>query len=565
MIKRHEIFSLSLLLMLSLLSSCSFEHYSSPGSLRINARFPKSKNADMSVSKKPSDADETYVPSFIERISFSLSKDGVSIASAVNDRDADSGLISNEFEISQELEYGTYNVQAEAFICKTADCSQLHTTHKVDFDYELTASSESAIVPVMFEIQKGPIDDGFTVINVDEIASSSDTPPYRPYCLTLNEQGNFAFGWMDPTFGQQLTSGEIKFRVYDSKLFRINTNDNPGPPVFHDGLITDFNCIWQDDRIYLPVIRVGPSSAYYHLHLASYDPSTNTLTGGVNEIELTEDENKMIKSFPYIDIGHGAIALAWSTEGTSATETAYVLMLDAESGSKLYTTPASGFCHYEGIAYRCTYPKVKIIDEKTFVAFGLSNYRTAVSGYIGRLTGRKGMIIESGNFSSSSLKFLSAEYISPSGPYPDLYYDIVSDGKSNFSLTWQSHDNIEIPSIFATFINNEIGSYTPNLISGGVDPGVHASIAMKADNELYAAWVGYTTVGVHEYALLYRKLSSEGSPSSDIKIASESNLAVYAAPMSNPKIKINSDGFGIISWHSYSGGLSTIMFKRFMF
>ena len=214
-------YSIIALLITILIAPCSLEHYNPSQTIKIVPRFP-SANKKSSMLSRPDGSPANYVPDFVDWIQVKVTGENVEDQTLDVYRD-DAGEFLGETYLTNIDYESVFNFEISVFAgshnskCNPGSPDNCTLTHEgLAQNISIDSSSENENITIPLEYISADLDNSPVEIIINNETS---------YCLTLNENNNFVFGFVDatPSFAKIRTmeyssSGELLSR---RKLYRV--------------------------------------------------------------------------------------------------------------------------------------------------------------------------------------------------------------------------------------------------------------------------------------------------------------------------------------------------------
>jgi hypothetical protein len=352
-------FPIALLGMLSILAPCSFNQYSPGGSIKITAKFPgKDVNPKNYKLAKPLTADDTYVPPFVDRIHLILSKEGETKYEATKEKD-DDGIISNLFDNLPELEYGTYQIAINCYICSSGgtklhyrDCQESNwkLTHLVaTTSLEISPTNLSGEVVANLRTNSGIILDNTPVSIENNFGISIDF-------IDVDSNGNFLI--CKPNVSSGIDANWLDLRAFNShseSIIGANPTETPHR-AFNSFSMSDY-CKISGNNIFAAYAYTPSDLSTNKLLLTkvTYDQNGLVYKEELDTGIVLENPNN---TNPSIDANNSFVTVAWA---------------DGISGVKIYfrtysrdLVPISAVKEISCPGENCFSPYAKMIGDDKF-------------------------------------------------------------------------------------------------------------------------------------------------------------------------------------------------------
>jgi hypothetical protein len=509
------------------LAPCS--QYQSPGAIKVTAKFP-SKRVSSSAGKlaKPVGAGDDYVPPFIDKINVTIKDGGGGIVVPKTEHIRGAEGLSNLFEISEELPYGTYTFEIEAITIN--NIMEDVTTHIASRAIELGSSVSAGNLIIDLDIARPSANEG---VFIDEVLFVPDgTHTVDEYCTDINEDGDAGIA------AYILPDESNEVNVFAWMIDRNGVFRTMKIPQSLDSKLAEMsNCRFRKNVLIIPSYDDGFLIRILRASVSELIPSVDIASGSGTE------------QFGYLDIGDPKTAVIYKNS-SSKPEAAIFDTTKLEE-------------EYPEIAYVVSTKRVELFDSTSVsnvqIKF-LSAEKFLVTAYVDSTHKIIGSIF---NLKGSDWKK------DPTIGDVEIMQDFAT---SDYSIDVDNDGNIVL-ALNTTTMDPNIAKYSPYLspILGSKRAGLtncsNFSIKSLRSSDLISIW-SEVDVNTREYISIGHGYIDKSSYEIIGLISPESIPFPYETNVNpHPRIAVNDDGLAIITWilRKKSTGEDEIHWKRYLF
>ena len=545
----EKILPLIFLIFLLILSPCSLDQYRHSSLARINIEFQGKVERDTQKKLlKPVGEDESYIPPFVESIRVEVFKSGELVETIESSR-GEEGFSTGfpfKYEFGEE-----YSFSAKVYSCavdetfsttcaypppNSDDCIPVETHSGEGIIEEIIGGVENIQLTINLATHPMRL---FSDYPKDFLQGFSATSLWKDYAVDIDSNGDMLMSLQDSSLENRLWYNVVDLHDRDSVTSVLNI-----PELVVRA--TTSNAI-RNGMIYMPYIKEQPDLTFTpSLIIKTDDESESSFTDrALGPAELGNfDKN------PVIDIDHGFAAVAINNESGRL----YVKTFDDE-----FTVGSDS--SIQGICVdSCFDPKLKIIDKDTFIVF-----YTVEASIEAQTLNRNAEPIEN-------------EIYPPVNFIDDLpYYSFSQIPGGQFFLAKSFSFNIYLERLNADLsIDVQYEPVNSLHLVNGLDIQRRPSIAFY-NGKNYIAWTNDKLIEEESDAspnfnIFAAPLLLDGNVDSE-KIIRVSNFdSTGSFPCHNqahrdPKILINEDGLGVISWLGASSAVDAdvIYYRKLIF